>query len=165
MKRITGLFLLLIFLSGCATYKFQRGNKPYDKGYVVLRDDYTILEYTIGRDNSAPGLKLAKERFNKRRKIVEHYYKKMGYIDNHFKMLFWNPCIYTLKTMRGIFRLPFIAISDYRYAHSPKYRERIKKIEAEKDAREETYLKELKDELDVYIQKDIASEAAKQNKQ
>lgn len=160
MKRITALFLLVTFLAGCATYRFQHGSKPYDKGYVASRDDSTILEYTVGKDNAVPdNLALARERFKRRRKIVEHYYKKMGYIDNHFKMIFWNPCIYTLKTMKGIFRLPFIAISDYRYAHNPRYRERMEKTEAQIDAREELRLQKFKDELSSYIQKDIAREA------
>lgn len=160
MKRIASLFLLVTFLAGCATYRFQHGSKPYDKGYVASRDDNTILEYTLGKDNTVPdNLALARERFKRRRKIVEHYYKKMDYIDNHFKMIFWNPCIYTLKTMKGIFRLPFIAISDYRYAHNPKYRERMGKTEAQIDAQEEKHLQQLKDKLNLYIQKDIAREA------
>ncbi len=159
MKKIISLFLLTMLLSGCATYKFRRGEKPYDKGYVASRDDYAILEYTLGKDNNVPdNLALAQERFKRRRRIAEHYYKKMGYIDNHFKMVFWNPCIYTLKTMRGIFRLPFIAISDYRYEHNPKYREKIIKMQQEQDAKEEACLEKLKDKLNVYIQKDIASE-------
>lgn len=159
MRKLFSLFLLLIFLSGCATYKFQLGKKPYDKGYVTSRDDYTILEYSIGRDNSLPAdLGLAKERFKRRRKIVEHYYKKMGYIENHFKMTFWNPCIYTFKTMKGLFRLPFLAISDYRYEHNLKYKERIIEIEDEKEAREEAYIQGWKDKLNRYIQQDIVSE-------
>lgn len=88
MKKILILIALVVFLSGCATYKFQRGLKPYDKGYVVSRDDYTIVEYTIGKNNSVPDLGLARQRFKKRRNIVEHYYKKMGYIENRFKMAF-----------------------------------------------------------------------------
>lgn len=158
MKKLISLFFLVLFLSGCATYKFQRGKEPYHKGYVLSRDDYAILEYTIGKDNSVPKLELAKERFKRRRKIVEHYYKKMGYIENHFKMVFWNPAIFSLKIAMGVFRLPGIAISDYRSRHNPKYRERIRKIEDEKDAREEARINKLKDELNVYIQKELASE-------
>lgn len=154
------LFIFFILNSlGCATYKFQRGKPPYDTGYVAARDDYTILEYTVGKENSLPSnVTLAKERLKRRHRIVEHHYKKMGHIDNHFKMTFWNPCIYTAKTMKGIFRLPFVAISDYRYEHNPKYRERIIKREAEEDSREEAYIQGLKEELDKYIQKDIAAE-------
>lgn len=158
MKKLIGLFLLVLFLSGCAIYKFQRGKEPYRRGYVVSRDDYTILEYTIGKDNSVPNIELAKERFKRRRKTVEHYYKKMGYIENHFKMAFWNPIVISLKVIGGIFRLPFIAISDYKYEHDPEYRDKIRRLEEEKDSLEEIRIKKLKDELNTYIQKDLASE-------
>lgn len=150
-------FCILNFL-GCATYKFQHGKAPYEKEYVVSRDDYAILEYTNGKDNTVPALKLAKERFNRRRKIVEHYYKKMGYIENHFKMALWDPVVIFIKVVGGVFRLPFIALSDYRYEHNSKYRERIKRLEDEKDAKEEARIKKLKDELDIHIQQDLAKE-------
>ena len=154
------LFAFCIFNSlGCATYKFQLGKKPYDKGYVVTRDDYSILEYTIGQDNALPAdIDLAKERFQRRRRIVEHYYKLMGYIDNHFKMALWNPCIYTFKTMGGLFRMPFVAISDYRYEHNPEYRARMLRIEEEKELRQETYIQGLKEKLNGYIDQDAALE-------
>ncbi len=158
MKRIIFLVVLAVFLSGCATYKFQRGKAPYNKGYVVSRSDYIIPEYTIGKDNSVPNLGLAKERFKKRKATVEHYYKKMGYIENRFKEAFWTPAILFLKFTGGIFRLPSIAISDYKYEHNPKYREKIMKMQEERDAKEETRIQKLKDELNIYIQKGLAKE-------
>jgi len=161
MKKTLVLFVLVLFLSGCATYKFQRGKAPYDKGYVVSRDNYTIPEYTIGRDNSAPDLELAKERLKRRRKIVECYYKQMGYIENQLKMVFWDPAVMFVKLASGVFRLPSIALSDYRYAHNPKYRERIRKLQDEKDTQEEARIKNLKEALNEYIQHDIASEQDK----
>ncbi len=151
------IFAFCIFnLMGCATYKFHHGKAPYNKGYVVSRDDYTIVEYTIGKDNTVPNLKLAKERFKIRRDIVEDYYKRMGYIENHFKMVFWGPVSMITKVAGGVFRLPFIAISDYRAAHNPQYKERLRKIEDKKDAREEARVNKLKDKLNAYIQKDLA---------
>ena len=78
MRKVILLVLLVVFLSGCATYKFQRGKEPYHKGYVVSRDDYIIPEYTTGKDNSVPNLEIAKKRFKKRKATVEYYYKKMG---------------------------------------------------------------------------------------
>lgn len=158
MKKIIFLFLLTLFLSGCATYKFQRGNAPYGQGFVVSRDDRVIPEYTIGKDNSAPNLKLAKERLKRRRDKVEYYYKRMGLIESRLKETFWDPPTLFLKFVGGIFRLPAIAISDYKYEHNPKYRERVKQLEEEKDKREEARIKKLKDELNVYIQKDSVSE-------
>ncbi len=158
MKKMIFLTVLVLFLSGCATYKFQRGKEPYDKGYVVSRDDYAIIEYTIGKDNSVPNLKLARERFNKRENIVEHYYKKMGYIEDKLKETFWDPPVLFLKLIGGVFRLPSIAISDYKYEHNPQYREKIIKMQQEKDAAEETRIQKLKQELNSYIQKELAQE-------
>lgn len=152
MKKFIFLFLGILILPGCATYKFHRGEVPYDKGYVVSRDGYTILEYTAGKDNSVPNLQLAKERFKRRKAMVEHYYKKMGYIENRFKMTFWNPPIMLLKAIGGTFRLPFVAISDYKYEHNRNYREKVRKIEEEKEAREELRIEKLKDKLNTYIE-------------
>lgn len=163
MKKAIVLLLGGLILSGCASYKFHHGKTPYDKGYVVSRDGYAILEYTFGKDNSVPEeLNLAKERFRRRRRATEHYYKKMGYIENRFKATFWNPPIYSFKFIAGIFRLPFIAISDYKYEHNPEYREKIKKIEEEKEALQETRINELKKELNRYIEKDLSKEQQRQ---
>ena len=150
------IFTAIFFLSGCATYKFHHGKPPYDKGYVVSRDDYTILEYTLGRDNTVPKLKLAKERFKRRSNTVEDYYKRMGLIQNHFTMVTWEPCMSFLKIVVGVFRLPLVALSDYRYEHNPKYKEKIKKLEAEQDLRAENRIKTLKEKLNAYIQQDLA---------
>lgn len=159
MKKIAMLIVLAVFLSGCATYKFQRSREPSSKGYLVLRDDYAIPEYTIGKDDALPdNLQLAKGRFSKRKGTVEHYYKKMGYIENRFKMAFVDPATLFLKMIGGVFRLPFIAISDYKYEHKPAYREKIKKIEQEKDAKEEFRIQKLKERLNIYIQNDLGRE-------
>ncbi len=158
MRKIFWIFLGVIFLSGCATYRFQEGSSPYDKGYVVSRDDYVILEYTLGKDKTVPEIDLARARFKRRHHPVEHYYKKMGYIENHFKMALWDPCVFFLKLVGGTFRLPFIAISDYRYEHNPKYREKIRKLEAQKDIMEEARINKLKEELSIYLQQDLARE-------
>ena len=159
MKKIAMLIVLAVFLSGCATYKFQRSQEPSVKGYLVLRDDYAIPEYTIGKDNTMPNdLESAKDRFRKRKGIVEHYYKKMGYIENRFKMAFVDPCILFAKMIGGVFRLPFIAMSDYKYEHKPAYREKVKKIEQKNDAKEELRIQKLKDKLNIYIQDDLGRE-------
>lgn len=149
------VFTVIFSLSGCATYKFHHGKPPYDKGYVVSRDDYNILEYTLGRDNTVPKLKLAKERLKRRGNTVEDYYKRMGLIQNHFTMVTWEPFMSFLKIIGGVFRLPFVALSDYRYAHNPKYKEKIKKLEAEQDFRAENRIKTLKEKLNAYIQQDL----------
>ncbi len=160
MKKAVVLFLVLVFLPGCASYRFQRGGQPYDKGYVVSRDDYVIPEYTLGKDNSVPDIPLAKERFKKRKGTVEHYYKKMGCIENRFKQSVWDPIPAFLRLVSGPFRLPAFAIRDYKYEHNPAYREKVKKMEAEQDAKEETRIRRLKEELSIYIQDELAREKA-----
>lgn len=166
VKKFCFVILISIFcifnFTGCATYKFHHGKQPYDLGYVVSRDDYMILEYTIGPENSVPAdRKLAKERFLRRKNIVEDYYKRMGYIENRFKATFWNYWTWIAKLVGGVFKLPFVAISDYRYEHDPVYREKIRKIDQEKEAREEGRIKSLKEKLNVYIQKDLTKEPSK----
>ncbi len=159
MKKIIALFITAsFFLSGCAAYKFQQAKEPFDKGYVASRDDYVIPEYTIGKNNSVPDLALAKERFKRRKGLVEHYYKKMGYIENHFKMVSLDPCVYFLKLVTGVLRMPFIAVSDYKYEHNAAYKDKIRKIEHERDAREEARINKIKDKLNNYIQQDLGKE-------
>lgn len=160
-KLILGALLFTFFffsLAGCATYKFRHGKEPYNKGYVVSRDDYTIVEYTVGRNNTVPDLNTARQRFNRRRDIVEHYYKKMGFIENHFKMAVMDPAVLAVKLFGGIFRTPFVGISDYRFEHNPAYREKVIKLEDEKDRKEDQRIKELKDRLNIYVQKDLEKE-------
>jgi len=152
------LLLIALFLSGCATYKFHHGKAPYDKGYVVSRDDYAIPEYTLGKDNKVPPLKVAKERFKRRRRVVEDYYKKMGFIENHFKTAVYEPPVTLLKMVGGIVRLPYIALSDYRYEHNPKYKERVKQNDAKQDDREAKRIASLKEKLNEYLVKDLAKE-------
>jgi len=159
MRKIQILLFTLLFLSGCATYRFHNGQPPYDKGYVVSRGDNTILEYTIGRDNSVPELQIAKERFKRRKGIVEYYYKKMGYLENSFKQAFWDPPALFIDFIGGIFRMPFIAAKDYKYEHNPQYREGITRQEEKQDAYEAARIKNLKEGLNAYIQKDLTVEA------
>jgi hypothetical protein len=97
-------------------------------------------------------LGLAKQRFSKRHRMVEHYYKKMGNIENRFKMAVYDPAAMFVKLIAGVFRLPFIAVSDYKYDHNPVYREKLRKIEEEKDLREEARIAKLKEQLGLYIQ-------------
>jgi len=163
MKKITVLALFLIFLGGCASYKFQRGEKPYDGGYVVNRSGMVITEYTLGKDNSVPDdLELARERFKRRRDRVGYYYRKSGEIESVFRSYLWNPCAMLLELISGPFRLPFIALSDRKYNRDPKYREKVIKAEEEKEAREENRIGKIKAELNAYIQKDLVSETTGQ---
>ncbi|MBL7070223.1 MAG: PKD domain-containing protein [Candidatus Omnitrophica bacterium] len=158
MKNLKLLLVAILFLSGCAGYRYHHGQSPHDEGYVVSRDGYTILEYTLGPDDSVPDRYLAKERFKRRRRVVEDYYKKMGYIQNRFKEAVWGPWTSFWKLVGGIFRLPFIAIADYKYEHNPEYKKKVQEVDAQKEAKQEEHIEELKVDLDEYIQEDLSLE-------
>ncbi|MDD2680184.1 MAG: PKD domain-containing protein [Candidatus Omnitrophica bacterium] len=154
------VFILLsaLFLSGCSTYSVQKGESPYDKGYVVARYGRVLPEYTLGKDNSVPDEQLAKERFQRRKKTVEAYYKKMGYIENRFKQNFIDPPLFMAQAVIGVLRMPSIAIRDYKYNHDPKYKEKIDKQEDATYKAEKERVKALKDQLDAYIREDLQKE-------
>jgi len=159
MKKAAILCLLAIFLSGCATYRFKQGLAPYSGGYVVVRDGTVIPEYTFGKDKTVPAdLKLAEERFRRRKEMVEYYYEKMGTVSNRVKETLVDYPVNMGKLVTGIFRLPFIARSEYKYEHDPKYREMIDKKEEERQAKERERVKKYQAWLDEYIQKDLELE-------
>jgi hypothetical protein len=159
MKKALILCILAIFLSGCTTYKFKQGLAPYGAGYVVTRDEKAIPEYTVGKDNATPvDLKLAEERFQRRKEMVDYYYQKMGTISNRVKETFVDYPVNMGKLVTGVFRLPFIARSEYKYEHDPKYREMMDKKEEEEETREKERIKKYQAWLDEYIQKDLELE-------
>lgn len=160
MKKLLFLLVSVLILSGCATYKFQKGTKPpFDKGYVASYEGDILPEYTIGKDNTVPAdLSLAKERFNRRRLTVEKYYEDMGYIENRVKEVFWEPPVMIFNIVIGVFKLPYIAYSDYKYENDPKYREMITKRDEDAYQKEKARIKSLKEELNIYIQKDLSQE-------
>lgn len=155
------LFIIILLTSGCAAYKFQHGNVPYDKGYVVSREGFAILEYTIGKDNTVPDIDLAKERFKRRKAVVEDYYKKMGRIENRFKEEVWDRIVMFPKLIGSVFSMPGRIISAHKYENNAEYREKIQKLEAQKDVLEEAQIKKLKEGLYTYIQEDISREKVK----
>lgn len=155
MKRLYLIPFLILFFSGCATYSIQKEKD----GFAVARYKKVIPEYTQGVDNSFPEKALAQERFNRRRKTVEDYYKKMGFIDNRFKQVFMEPPLVFMQLIAGIFRMPFIMVSDYKYNRNPQYKERMDKIDDEKYEAEKARIKGLKDKLSLYIKEDLAAES------
>lgn len=155
------LFLVipaLLLLSGCATYSFQKGQSPYNKGYVAARYGRVIPEYTLGKDNSVPDEQIAKERFRRRRAEVESYYKQMGYIENRFKQMFIDPPAFMIQSIIGLFRMPAIAIADYKYNRNPQYKEETDKREDVEYKTEKERIKDLKEKLNKYIQEDLQKE-------
>jgi hypothetical protein len=159
MKKFFPLFILIFVASGCASYKFQKGVSPYDSGYVVSRDKRVIPEYTIGPNNSvAQDMDLAHERFKRRRRTVERYYKKMGYIESRAKEILWNPPALLIEFFSGLIRLPAVSSRDHRYENDEAYRKEVDRKDEEEFAYEKERRKQLKEELNLYIQKDLEKE-------
>ncbi len=159
MKKFYIILVLSILLSGCATYKVQQGKSPYEGGFVVSRYNKVIPEYTIGANNSFPDKEVAEKRFERRRPKVEYYYKKIGFIDNRFKQTFVEPPFLFVQFVAGLFRMPFIVVSDYKYNHNPQYKERMDKLEDEQYNAERARVKELRNELSEYIKEDLNKES------
>jgi len=158
VKKIILLLFSVILLSGCATYKFQHGVEPYEKGYVVSRSGETIPDYTIGKNNSVPAdLALAKKRFKERRDKVEYYYKEMGLIESPAQVLL-QPPILMVKLLTGLLRLPFVAYTNYKYEHDPAYKAEVDKLDLEKETKQRQRIKALKAELNTYIQQELEKE-------
>jgi uncharacterized protein YceK len=160
MKKLLISVWVIVLLSGCATYKFQKGAAPHDKGYVVIRNGSPILEYTNGKDGSVPDLALARERFQRRKKTVEYYYAKMGKIESRAKQMLWDPPALLFDFVVGMVKLPFTAYANRKYEKDPQYREKVKREEAQKDAIEANRLQQLQSQLSGYIAKDLAREQA-----
>ncbi len=158
MRKILVLLFFVLILSGCATYKFQKPDSAKAQGYLVSYDGKPLLEYTVGKDNSLPDLTLAQERFKRRRAKVEYYYKKMGQIESRLKYFFIDPPVMMVDFIRGIFRWPFIAVADYKYNRNPKYKERVDKLDEQKDELEKTQVNALKDMLAAYVAADLNKE-------
>ena len=158
MKRFYVILVSAILLSGCATYKIQQSKSSNDNGFVVSRYDKIIPEYTLGINNSLPDKEKAEERFKRRKSEVEYYYKQMGFIENRFKQVFVEPPLTLIQLVVGVFRMPFIAVSDYKYNHNPQYKERIDRLEDEKYNAEKARVKEFKDKLSEYLKEDLSKE-------
>ncbi len=164
MRKIIVLLFIAFILSGCATYKFQKSGSgaSASQGYLASYNDEPILEYTVGKDKTLPDLNLAKERFKRRRPTVETYYKKMGLIEPRLKEVFWDPAAMFLDFIGGIFRWPYTAITDYKYNHNPKYKERMDKLDEQKEALEKARVDSLREKLKTYITADLAKEPPSQ---
>lgn len=164
MKKILVLVMLGFILSGCATYKFQHPAASGGTGYLACYDGKPILEYTAGKEKSLPDLTLAKERFKRRRKTVENYYKQMGLIESRLKEFFWDPPAMFVDLLGGVLRWPFVAVADYKYNRDPKYKEKIDRLDEQKEELEKARVNLLKEKLAAYIVEDLNKESSTQNK-
>ncbi|MCX5668733.1 MAG: PKD domain-containing protein [Candidatus Omnitrophica bacterium] len=158
MKKILVFIFLGFILSGCATYKFQKPASSSAQGYLACYDNNPILEYTVGKEKSLPDLILAKERFKRRRSTVEYYYKKMHQIEPRLKYFFWDPPVMLVDFLGGVLRWPFVAVADYKYNRNPKYKERVDRLDEEKEELEKARVNALKEKLAAYIVEDLNKE-------
>jgi hypothetical protein len=158
LKRFYVILVSSILLSGCATYKIQQSKPSDDSGFVVSRYGKVIPEYTVGISNSLPDKEKARERFKRRRSEVEYYYKQMGFMENRFRQVFVEPPLTLVQLIVGIFRIPFIAVADYRYNHNPQYKEKVDKLEDEEYNVERARVKVFKDKLSEYTKEDLSKE-------
>ena len=163
MKKILVLVMLGFILSGCATYKFQHPTASGGTGYLACYDGKPILEYTAGKEKSLPDLTLAKERFKRRRKTVENYYKQMGLIKSRLKEFFWDPPAMFVDLLGGVLRWPFVAVADYKYNRDSKYKEKIDRLDEQKEELEKARVNLLKEKLAAYIVEDLDKEFATQD--
>ncbi|MDD5477331.1 MAG: PKD domain-containing protein [Candidatus Omnitrophica bacterium] len=164
LRKILILLFFAFILSGCATYKFQKSVSSGNQGYLVTYDGDPILEYTIGKEKTLPDLALAKERFKRRRSTIEYYYKQSGQIESRFKEFLWDVPAMCMDFVSGVLRWPFIAVSDYKYNHNPKYKERMDRLDQEREALEKARINSLKEKLTAYIAQDLAKEHLPQSK-
>ena len=160
MKKILVLIFLGFILSGCVTYRFQKSDSDKAQGYLVSYDKKPLLEYTVGKNNSLPDLTLAKKRFKRRRSTVEYYYQKMDQIESRLKCYLWDPPVMLVDLLGGVLRWPFIAVADYKYNHNPKYKERIDRLDEQRDEFEKARVNSLKEKLAAYIVKDLNKESS-----
>lgn len=149
-------------IAGCAPYRIEKGiKKPYDQGYVATREGKVILEYTVGADNKVPDdFELARERFQRRRRTVEDYYKKMGVIENRLKENVVDRLVFFWGIVGAVFNTPVRVVSEYRYNHNPEYRAKVDKLIQEQEAAAKKRLEELRAELAAYIAEDLRREEA-----
>jgi len=155
MKRIL-IFLILLFLSGCANYKYELAQKGYDGGYLVRRHGLLIPEYTVDTQNKAPhDKKIAEERLIRRRDTVNFYYKKMGRIYNDGLTRASDAG----NILTGPFKLPGAAAEDYKYEHDEEYRKKFDQEQRNSEEQELASRQSFKQELSEYIKRDMELES------
>lgn len=159
LKKILIIALFMPLLTGCTVHKFQKA-KSLDGGYAVARFGYVIPEYTVNLDKKAPkDLKLAKQRYLRRKWIVENYYIQMGKIDTYFRRYVWRYPQMISSLAANVFKSPFNITSEYRYDHNQAYRQKIDKADAMQKAKEDARNKMIMEKLYEFIRQDLQKEA------
>lgn len=161
VSRLLFYFLLLIFLTSCATYTTARGGKKYNNGYVIKRNDVIVPEFTIDIQGRAPeDERLAEQRFKRRKKRILQYYKKMGY----FGTMIWEHARHFSSGIIAPFRAPIEGIKYHKYENDPEYRAKIDAQDEEEERIEQERIKAIEEEMREYIEEDLELEESKSKK-
>ena len=159
LKKLLILAIFMQLLQGSTVHKFQKA-KSLDGGYGVARFGYIIPEYTVDMDKKAPkDLKLAKQRYSRRKWIVENYYIQMGKIDTYFRRYVWRYPTMISSLTANVFKTPFNVASEYKYDHNEAYRQKIDKADALQKAKEDARNKMIMEQLYDFIRQDLQKEA------
>ena len=149
--------LILSFASGCATYKILESS-DYD-GYVYSRSANVIPEYTTDGDAKAPADKdLAKTRFKRRCKKVEHYYRHMGYIKGVAVSYLEFIRIFLFSPVLSPLIVPIHIYQQHRYYNNPEYRAMVDKQDEKDEEMRRRKVKQMKEDLKKYIEEDMIHE-------
>jgi hypothetical protein len=159
MKKGICIALMVLLSCGCSTYKLQRGQKPYDQGYVMARDGIVVAEYTVGKDNTVPrDKKLAEERFKRRRRTVERCYKQMGRMDERIEQ-YPQYLLLPFRALFSVLTTPWRLYKEYKYAHDKNYRDAVDAAEEKKDQIEQARVKQVEQGLKAYLERDLKAES------
>lgn len=157
MVRLIVLLLAVLSFCGCAVHKFQKS--PELEGYGVLRFGYLIPEYTVDLNKKAPtDFKVAKERFNRRKDMVETTYIETGQIESYLRRYVTHFPIMICDFVYNTLAMPSHIIREYKYDHNEKYRQIVDERDAKEKAMEDKRRKELVDKLNEFIKQDLDKE-------
>ncbi len=152
----TPYFFLLI---GCATvYKIEPGPKKYNNGYVASRNSVIIPEFTVDSLGQAPAdLKVAKDRFKRRKGKILLFYKQMGY----FGSTVLEDARMFSSSITAPFRAPMEGVKYHKYETDSKYRAKVDAQDEEEEKKEQERILAIQKKMQDYIAKDMEFEKNK----
>lgn len=158
---LTGLATLyFLLLTGCATvYTIDLGPKKYNNGYVASRNSVIIPEFTIDNKGQAPtDLKIAKDRFKRRKRKILLFYKQMGYFGSQ---VLEDMRVFS-SSLTAPFRAPIEGIKYHKYETDPKYRAKVDAQDEQEEKIEQERIQAIQKQMQQYIEKDMELEKNKQ---
>ncbi len=144
------------FLSSCAAiYNIEPAGKKYNNGYVVKRNNVIIPEFTVDSKGRAPkDIQTADERFQRRKKAILHYYKRMGYFGSR---VLENTRLF-LSSFSAPFRAPIEGMKYHKYENDPEYRAKIDAQDTLEEKKEQDRIESIQAQMQQYIEKDLRLE-------